>query len=147
MGVLLDSSVLIECERLKLTSSQTIQRVLTVTGDTEFGIAAIALTELLHGVYRATDPANRWSRRDFIDELLADIAVFPYLHATAILAGRIGGEQAALGFTIPPIGLMIGVTASSLNYSILTGNLRHFRMIPNLSVLSFQPAPRQANIP
>jgi predicted nucleic acid-binding protein len=55
----------------------------------------------------------------------------------AELAGRIGGEQAAIGQTIPPIDLMIGVTALSLNFSILTANLRHFRMIPNLNMIPF----------
>ena len=77
------------------------------------------------------------SRQEFVAALIRDVAVYPVDHSVAELAGRIGGQQAALGSTIPPIDLMIGATALSLGFSILTANVRHFRMIPGLDVLPF----------
>jgi predicted nucleic acid-binding protein len=38
---------------------------------------------------------------------------------------------------IPFGDLLIGATALSLGYKVLTGNLRHFRQIPGLSVIQF----------
>ena len=52
-----------------------------------------------------------------------------------MLAGKLDGEQQSNGIVIPFGDLLIRATALSLGYSILTVNLRHFRRIPNLSVL------------
>jgi predicted nucleic acid-binding protein len=52
-----------------------------------------------------------------------------------MLAGRIDGEQTAAGVVIPFVDLLIGATALSLGFSILTANMRHFKQIPGLSVM------------
>ncbi len=61
----------------------------------------------------------------------------PFGEAAAELAGKLGAEQAASGIVIPGNDLMIGATALSLGYAILTANVRHFRMIPGLQVIDF----------
>lgn len=137
MGVLLDSSVTIKAERLGLTETEALKAIAAAVGETEIGISSVALTEILHGIYRAKIPAMRQRRELFIRELLQDVRVFPYTEAIAHLAGRIGGEHAALGNTIPPVDLLIGATALSLGFSVLTTNERHFRLIPGLNVISF----------
>jgi predicted nucleic acid-binding protein len=76
------------------------------------------------------------SRQSFIDEMLRDFTVFPYTKETALLAGRIDGEQQAKGITIPFADLLIGATAPSLGFPVLTVNLRHFQLIPGLKVLT-----------
>jgi predicted nucleic acid-binding protein len=53
----------------------------------------------------------------------------------AQLAGKIEGEQAASGVSIPFEDLLIGTTALHLGYSVATLNVRHFRLIPGLSVV------------
>lgn len=97
----------------------------------------MGLTELIHGIYRATAPEIRARRESFIQELAADLTVYPYTAETAWLAGRLGGEQQAKGNSIPFSDLLIGATALSLGYSVLTLNLRHFGLVPGLQVLSF----------
>jgi len=62
------------------------------------------------------------------------VDVYPYTKETALLAGKLDGEQSQ-GVTIPFIDLLIGATALEVGYSLLTVNVRHFRMIPGLSVL------------
>lgn len=120
-----------------LSETEMLARVHGIVGKTELATSAIALTELLHGIHRARTSEVRLRRQNFVADFMRDVVVHPYLMATAELAGRIGGEQAALGQTIPPIDLMIGATALSLGFAILTANLRHFSMIPNLRVIPF----------
>ena len=137
MGLILDSSVVITAERRGDTVERLIEGIIRSTGDQEAALSAVGLTELIHGIYRAKTPAQRLRRESFLDELLADLTVYPYTKQTAMLAGKLDGEQQALGVIIPFPDLLIGVTALSLGFAVLTDNLRHFRVIPGLSVMQF----------
>jgi predicted nucleic acid-binding protein len=61
--------------------------------------------------------------------------VYPYTKETAMLAGKLDGEQQSKGVVIPFGDLLIGATALSLGFSVLTENLRYFQKIPGLSVI------------
>jgi len=137
MGLILDSSVVIAAERRGDTVEQFIEGVVNATGDQDAALSAIGLTELIHGLYRAKTPAMRLRRESFLTELLADLSVYPYTKETAMLAGKLDGEQQSKGVVIPFGDLLIGATALSLGYSVLTVNLRDFRRIPGLSVVQF----------
>ena len=71
-----------------------------------------------------------------MEELRIGLTVYPYAAETAMLAGRIDGEQTAKGVIIPFADLLIGATALSLGFSVFTVNLRHFMQIPGLNVIS-----------
>ena len=86
MGLILDSSVVIAAERRGETVEQLIARTIKTTGDQEAALSAIGLTELIHGIYRAQRPEIRQRRESFINELLADLTVYPYTKETALLA-------------------------------------------------------------
>jgi predicted nucleic acid-binding protein len=135
MGLILDSSVVIASERRGENVEGMIERVVSVAGDQEAALSAIGLTELIHGLYRAKTPAVRLRRQSFLDELLADLTVYPYTKDTALQAGKIDGEQQSKGVVIPFADLLIGATALSLGFSVLTANLRHFQAIPGLIVV------------
>jgi tRNA(fMet)-specific endonuclease VapC len=137
MGLILDSSVMIAAERRGDTVEQLIERIVKATGDQEAALSAIGLTELIHGIYRAQTPEIRQRREAFITELLADLTVYPYTKETALLAGKLDGEQQSQGVVIPFGDLLIGATALSLGFKVLTGNLRDFQRIPGLSVVQF----------
>jgi len=111
-------------------------QIATLAGDQEVALSAVGLTELVHGIYRADSEERRIHRQQFIDELRAGFTVYPYTDRTALLAGRIDGEQKAKGVIIPFSDLLIGATALFLGFSIVTVNLRHFRLIPGLNVIS-----------
>jgi predicted nucleic acid-binding protein len=87
--------------------------------------------------YRAPNPVLRQNHERFIADLLADMEVVSYAKATALLAGKIDGEQRAQGVTIPFSDLLIGATALEHGYAVATVNLRHFRLIPGLEIVSF----------
>jgi predicted nucleic acid-binding protein len=135
MGLILDSSVIILAERREDTVEKLIEQVFAASGDQNAAISSVGLTELIHGIYRAQSPGLRLLRESFIGDLLLDLTVYPYTKETAMLAGRIDGEQQARGVTIPFGDLLIGATALSLGFSVLTVNARHFRLIPNLQVI------------
>jgi predicted nucleic acid-binding protein len=63
------------------------------------------------------------------------LPVHPVNVQVALRTGQIDGENQAKGVRLPLSDLLIGVTALELGYSIATGNLRHFQMIPGLSVI------------
>lgn len=112
-----------------------IGRVVAVAGDQEAALSAVGLTELMHGLYRAKTHAVRLRRQSFLDEVLADLTVYPYTRETALLAGKLDGEQQDKGVVIPFADLLIGATALSLGFSVMTANLRHFQKVPGLSVV------------
>jgi tRNA(fMet)-specific endonuclease VapC len=136
MGLILDSSVVIVAERRGDTVEQFLAGLLKVRVDQDAALSSVGLTELIHGVYRAPLPQMRARREHFLRELLADVTVYPFTAETAMLAGKIDGEQRARGVTIPFADLLIGATALSIGFSMLTGNVRHFRLIPGLNIIS-----------
>lgn len=136
MGLILDSSVVIAAERRGDTVEKLIEQVIGATGDQDAALSSMGLTELAHGIYRAQNNAMRLRRQSFVDELLRDLTVYPYTKATALLAAKIDGEQQAQGVTVPFSDLLIGSTALELGYSVATVNLRHFRLIPSLQIIS-----------
>jgi len=135
MGLILDSSVIVAAERGRETVEQLIDRILRATGDQDAALSAVGLTELVHGIYRAPTPGLRLRRESFLNELLAVLPVYPYTKKTALLAGKLDGEQQSHGVVIPLADLLIGATALTLSYSVLTVNVRHFDLIPGLSVV------------
>ena len=136
MGLILDSSVVIAAERRRDTVEKLIEQVVSVAGDEDAALSSVGLTELVHGIYRAQTPEMRLRRESFIGELLRDFTVYPYTKETALLAGKIDGEQQARGVTIPFGDLLIGATALSLGFSLLTANVRHYKLIPNLKLIT-----------
>jgi predicted nucleic acid-binding protein len=136
MGLILDSSIVIAAERRGDPVEGLIEQVFSAFGDQDSALSSVGLTGLIHGIYRATTPELRQRRQTFIDDLLRAVTVYPYTKATAMLAGRLSGEQQAQGVTIPIADLLIGSTALSLGFSLLTVNLRHFKLIPGLTVLT-----------
>jgi tRNA(fMet)-specific endonuclease VapC len=135
VGVILDSSVVIAAERRRETVERLIERIVNTTGDQEAALSAVGLTELIHGLYRAPTSEIRLRRELFLNELLADLTVYPFTKETAMLAGRLDAEQQSRGVVIPFSDLLIGATALTLGYSVLTVNTRHFQRVPGLSVV------------
>lgn len=135
MGVILDSSVLIAGERRGESVQQILKRVQSKHGESEAALSVVTIVELTHGIYRAKTDADR--RRAFSEELRRDMVVHPVTAEIAELAGRIEGEQAAKGIRINFEDLLIGSTALHIGYIVLTSNVRHFQVIPGLSVVQF----------
>jgi predicted nucleic acid-binding protein len=133
VGIVLDSSVLIGAERAGQNPRAVIEDLVVKLGDTEATLSIITLVELAQGIERAESAARQTGRERFIEELLKEIPVEPITVPIAFRAGKIDGSMAK-GLTIPLGDLLIGVTALELGYAVVTHNIRHFQMIPNLEV-------------
>ena len=137
MGVILDSSVVIEAERQHLNVAQFLKQIIQKIGEMEAALCSITVAELAHGVYRAETPDRRQRRRDFLDELKATLPIYSITDSTAELVGKIGADCSASGVSIPFDDLLIGACALERGYAVATRNLRHFQKIPGLNLIAF----------
>ena len=134
LGLILDSSVIVEAERKGQTVEQLLEQVRRSVGEVEIAICSVTVAELVHGVYRADTEEIRQRRRAFIDELKRHVPVHPVTDETGEIIGRISGEQAAKGIKIPFDDLAVGASALEQGYAVATLNVRHFQAIPGLVV-------------
>ena len=135
LGVVLDSSVVIEAERQRLDVARFLKHISTQIGEREAALCSIGVAELAHGIHRADTPERRRVRRAFLDDLKAAVPVYPITGETAELVGKINAELSQKGVTIPFDDLLIGACALERGYAVATRNPRHFRMIPGLNVI------------
>jgi predicted nucleic acid-binding protein len=135
MGLVLDSSVLIDAERNTTPVSALLAALAQKQRDAEIVLSAISVIELEHGYWRATTPEIAQKRRAYLDEVFSAVPVHPFTHEMAQLAGKIDAEARKQGVAIPFTDLEIGVTALHFGYAIGTRNPRHFRLIPGLTVI------------
>jgi predicted nucleic acid-binding protein len=52
------------------------------------------------------------------------------------MVGRLEGELASLGFSMSFEDLAIGVTGLQLGFEVATLNVKHYKLIPGLKVIS-----------
>jgi predicted nucleic acid-binding protein len=135
VGVIVDSSVVIVAEHRRESAAWLGELIEIAVGDEEAALSSVGLTELVHGIYRAPTADIRKRRDSFLQELLLGFLVDPYTTEAAMIAGRIDGEQRERGIVVPFGDLLIGATALSLGFSVLTVNVRHFGLIPGLGVI------------
>ncbi len=136
MGVILDSSIVIEAERQHLNAGQFLKYTIQKIGEMEVALCSITVAELVHGIYRAETAERRERRRVFLDELKAAVPVHPITDSTAELIGKIGAGSSATGVSIPFDDLLIGACALERGYGVATRNLRHFQKLPGLNLIS-----------
>jgi tRNA(fMet)-specific endonuclease VapC len=136
MGLILDTSVLIAAARRGEGVEDVLRQARAAHGEVDIALSSISVLELTHGIYRARGEAYRERRRIFVEGVVHDLIVHPVSLEIAQLAGRIEGEQAALGNTIAIEDLLIGATALFLGFEVATLNRRHFEQIPGLKVVS-----------
>ena len=129
MGILIDSSVLIAWERDRLD----LQSQLAEYAEEDFAISAITAAELLHGVHRAANPAQRRRREAFVEGLLARLPVISFDAVAARIHARLSAELAANGTAVGPHDLIIAATALTKGYIVTTRDERSFPRIPGLS--------------
>ena len=136
MGLVLDSSVLIVAEREARPVSSLLAALQQHHGENEIVLSSITVVELEHGLYRAQTAEQAQKRRDYLDTVFASIPVESFSREMAQIAAKVDAEALKTGKVIPFSDLLIGATALHHGYAVGTRNLRHFRMIPDLTVLS-----------
>jgi len=130
MATLIDSSVLIAAERGDLALDTLIS---PETGE-DLAISAVTASELLHGIYRAKNPAQRHRRQAFIEALLAQLPVVAFDLTVARVHASLWADLAKRGIAVGERDLMIAATAIARNYTVTTRDEQSFSKIPGLNV-------------
>ncbi|HXS33190.1 MAG TPA: PIN domain-containing protein [Solirubrobacterales bacterium] len=127
MAVLIDTSVLVNAERRGLSLERAI-------GEEDRAISAITVSELLHGVHRATDLGIRARREAFVEHLLASIEALAVTTTVARVHAHVWAGLEEKGTLIGAHDLWIGATALAHGMSVATANPGEFERVPGLVV-------------
>ena len=102
--------------------------------DQPFGLSVITVAELLHGVHRADSRARRIRRNAFVEKVIDLFPLLPFDTAAARVYAQLWADLQKKGKMIGAHDLMIGSTAISLGFKIVTFNPRDFEKIAGLKV-------------
>lgn len=137
MGIVADTSVFTVAERRGWSADRLVAHLGQSFPGEAFIISTVSAAEMVHGIFRARLPEQSSQRRLYVSNLLSVYAVRPFGEATAWIAGRLRGEQAAMGNTLPLADSLIAATALKLGYGVLTHNVKDFERVPGIRVLAF----------
>lgn len=137
MGLILDTSVLIEAERGRLN----VEEFIGGREEEPFGLSVITVAELLHGVHRADSQKRRIKRSAFVEKIIDLFPVYPFDLAAARIYAEVWANLLSKGISVGSHDLLIGSTALSLGFSVASFNKRHFDRIEGLEleILSIGP--------
>ncbi len=135
MGLVLDSGILIAAERDGRPVAELLAEIEREHGQTELVLSVITLIELEHGLHRAQSAEVARKRREYLDTVFAAIPVEPFTKEMVQLAAKLDAHARQSGCTIPFADLLIGAAALHFGYAVGSRNMRHFQMIPNLTVV------------
>jgi predicted nucleic acid-binding protein len=130
VGTLIDTSVIVAAERGDLVFDE----ILSERGTDQVAIAAITASELLQGVDRF-----KGERRERIEQLvgrlLATVPIVPFDLAIARVHAGLAADLAAKGLAVGAHDLIVGATAISLGYDLMTRSGRSYARIPGISLV------------
>lgn len=130
MGVIFDTSEIITLER----NRQEIAAIVRGREDEPFGISVVTVAELLHGVERADTEVRKINRQAFVEKVMEFFPTFPFDNAVARTYAHIWASLAKKNLLVGAHDLIIAATAISLNYTVITSNIRDYGKIEGLKV-------------
>lgn len=130
MALLIDTDLLIDRERGAGTPA-----VEDLLGDEERAISVITMSELLHGVLRATGD-RRARRRAFVEHLLGALQAIPITEPVARVHAEIWAELSEGGNVIGAHDLWIAATAVAHGLGVATRNAEEFQRVRGLRVIA-----------
>jgi tRNA(fMet)-specific endonuclease VapC len=130
MGVIFDTSEIINFER----KAGSIEEMISSRRSEPCAISVVTVAELLHGIERADSQARKLSRQAFVERAIGFFPVIPFDTAIARIYARLWASLATQGLVVGTHDLIIASTALSLDYTIITSNMRDFGKIEGLKV-------------
>lgn len=125
MGIVFDTSFLIDLER----------RAEGLPGSEAAAVAAITVSELLHGVLRA-DARHRPARRARVEAILGSVDVVAFDERIARVHAELWSQLAKAGRPLGAHDLQVAATAVSLGWPLATLDRRGFARVPGLLLWS-----------
>lgn len=133
MGMIFDTSVLTGLER----TYPSLEKLIRGRDGEPYGISIISASELLHGVQRADSEARRARREGFVEKILEIFPIYPFdLEASRVYA-QLWAQFIKKGIVVGTHDLMVASTCISLDFSVLTAEIRDYRKIEGLRIEEF----------
>jgi len=127
---LIDTDILI----YSLKNNETVNKNLKLHSNSPMVISVITQGELLYGAYKSKQKiANLGKVHQIAD-------IFPVIEISTSIIDTFAHLKADLsqkGITIDDFDLLIGATALSMNFSMVTNNEKHYKKIPDLDVVNW----------
>lgn len=127
MGTLIDTSVFVAAER-------GYANLIEIVEDDDAFISVITVSEMLHGLNRATTAVIRDRRSKFIEQLLDLLAVIPIDIEIAREHSWIWAHLAMKGNMIGMNDSWLAATCIANGLTMATMNVREFDRVPNLKI-------------
>lgn len=138
--MILDSSVLVAKERGRFA----LDEFLAAHPDEDCFLSAVTVSELWHGVERATPPLRKTHRMQTVTEWLADFSVLHFDADVARTHARIWADLEVRGTMIGPHDLQIAATALHHGHALATLNGQEFQRVSGLQLVDVNPYLRPA---
>jgi tRNA(fMet)-specific endonuclease VapC len=133
VGILIDTSILIEYERERLVLDEHLRR----RKGEEFFLSVVSASELLHGVHRAKKTDVRARRSAWVEAILSRFPILDVDLEIARAHSLIWADLAAGGELIGPHDLWLAASCIAHELTMVTANLREFERVPGLKVESW----------
>lgn len=130
MAVLIDTDMLVDLERGVVNPD--LKRAIA---EEARAISVITMSELLHGVHRASGEV-RTRRAAFVEHLLAGFTAIPITEHVARVHAAAWAELSERGEHLGARDLWIAATALAHGLAVATGNAEEFRRVAGLQVIA-----------
>jgi tRNA(fMet)-specific endonuclease VapC len=104
-------------------------------GDEERAISVVTVSELLHGVHRASG-ATRARRRAFVEHVLAGLEAVPVTETVGRVHAEVWADLTGRGRSVGAHDLWIAATALAHGFGVATSDRAEFARIRGLRVLA-----------
>ena len=111
-------------------SSRLLARMAGLPSERQF-TTTITVGEMVYGAHRSSG-VDRYMRK--IETLLRQTTILPFDRLSAEIYGRIRAELDSAGTPLAEPDLRIAAIAMSREFTVVTGNVRHFERVPGLKV-------------
>jgi len=127
---LLDTDTII----YSLKGNRKVMDNLTRYADVPKAISVITSGELIFGARKSQRVQENLAKVYRIREMFPIVDISP---AIMECFGEVKAEQQSRGVTVADLDLMIGVSALTMGYCVVTNSTRHFARIPGLNVTNW----------
>ncbi|MDA1044848.1 MAG: type II toxin-antitoxin system VapC family toxin [Verrucomicrobia bacterium] len=117
-----------------LKGNETLVQNFKACVDTPKAISVVTYGELVYGCRKSERVTENLAKVHRLAEL------YPIIDVTRAVMESFGEIKALLstaGNTVDDFDLLIGCTALTLNYSVVTNNTKHYEKIPGLKVVNW----------
>ena len=132
MGLVLDTSVLIEAERGKFSLSSLLRK--TFSKESIY-ISSISVSELYLGAH-LSHKSFKEQRTTSIEIMISSLIILDFDSNVARAHAKAWSQLKKKGILIGPYDLIIAATCLYHQHSLLTFNIKEFSRVPNLKLSS-----------